>query len=132
MSARAAGALLFTAAVVCVPFPMFGLEGSFVPVARYLQLAAVSFALMLREGPAGMVGTFTLLLAVHAAVYALALLTATWLAVRFGLARLSPRPRAAVAFALVAALVGVTATARVYDTQFHHSSAHARLFELYR
>lgn len=132
MGTRAAGALLFVAALLCVPFPMLGLEGSLVPVARYLQLAVVSLALLLREGPQGVVGILVALLAGHALFYASALAAATWLLARFGLARLSARGRVLAAAVGVAALVAATGSLHLYDTQFHHTSAHARLFELYR
>ena len=60
------------------------------------------------------------------------LVLVTWLVRRFVLDRLSPRGRIGVVSALVVCLLGATSFTPLYDSQFHHESAHARLWELYR
>ncbi|MFP6622563.1 MAG: hypothetical protein VCC20_03715 [Myxococcota bacterium] len=132
MSARAAAIVLVAAAVLTIPFPLFGLDGSFVPVARYAQLAVVLLAVIAQEGTGGMVGLFAGLIVGHVAVYGAVLVLVTWLVRRFVLDRLSPRGRIGVVSALVVCLLGATSFTPLYDSQFHHESAHARLWELYR
>ena len=131
MSARAAAVALFAGAVLTIPFPLLGLDGSFVPVARYAQLGAVLLALIAREGAGGMVGALTGLIVGHAAVYGALLVLGSWL-VRRALDRVSSRARATVVGAGVVLLLAVFSLAPLYDTQFHHGSAHASLWQLYR
>lgn len=132
MSARAAAAVIFVAALVTVPLPLLGLAGSFVPAARFGQLAGVVVALIVEEGAGGMVGALAFLLIAHAVVYAVLLAAASWALARFVLAHLTPVLRAAAAVLVAAVLLGVASFAPIYDTQFHHSEPHARLGELYR
>ncbi len=132
MSAGAAAVALFAVAALTIPFPLLGLDGSFVPVARYAQLAAVLLVLIAREGAAGMVGLLAGLMAAHAVVYAAVLGGASWFAVRFVLSRTSSRSRVGLVIGVALLLLALASFAPVYDTQFHHGSAHARLWELYR
>ena len=53
------------------PLPLFGLDGSSIPAARFLQLAISLSALIATEGSGGLVGVFGLLLWAHAVVYGL-------------------------------------------------------------
>jgi len=134
VSARAAAAIVFAIACLTLPLPLLGLSGSLVPVARFAQLAAVMLVLVAAEGAGGMVGVFTALLVAHAVVYAGLLAVAAWLLARFALARLSPPRRSAAALGLclaMIALAGALSLGDGYDTQFHHTSPHARIWELY-
>lgn len=131
MSARTAAFLLFGLAVFTVPVPLFGLEGSFVPVARYAQLAAVLLALIAQEGAGGMVGLFAALLAGHVVVYTALLGFAAWLLRRFVLEMLSARWRAGTVGAFGIALLAFANLSPVYDSQFHDALAHAPLWQLY-
>jgi hypothetical protein len=132
VSARAAAVALLAVTVLTIPVPLFGLDGSFVPVARYAQLAVVLLAVIAQEGAGGMVGLFAGLIVGHVAVYGALLVLVTWLVRRFVLDRLSPRGRIGVVSALVVCLLAAASFAPLYDSQFHHESAHARLWELYR
>ena len=132
MTARAAAIALFAVAALTIPFPLVGLDGSFIPVARYAQLATVLLALIAREGAGGMVGAIVGLIVGHAVVYAALLALGSWLIRRLALERASSRARAGVVGVWVVLLLGVASFAPLYDTQFHHGSAHARLWELYR
>lgn len=131
MSTRVAAWILFAAAFLSVPLPMLGLPGSLVPAARYLELGAVLVALLAREGPGGMVGVIAGLLLAHALVYGLALGLATRFVAAPLLARLQASARGAVALGLALGLLALASTAHLYDSQFHDTSAHARLLELY-
>lgn len=132
MSARAAAATLFVVAALALPFPMLGLDGSFVPVARYAQLSAVLLALIAREGAGGMVGALAGVMVGHAIVYAGLLAGAAWLARRILLDRLSARVRAGLVGVVAVLLLVAASFAPLYDSQFHHTQAHARLWDLYR
>jgi len=131
LSARTAAYLLFGLAVFTVPFPLFGLEGSFVPVARYAQLAAVLLALIAQEGAGGMVGLFAALLAGHLLVYTALLGLAVGLLRRFVLEGLSEPWRAATVGFCAIALLAFASLVPVYDSQFHDTSAHASVWRLY-
>ena len=132
MSTRRAAVLLFVVAFLTVPFPMLGLSGSVVPAARFLQLAAVLVALLMTEGAGGMVGLFTGLLAAHAFIYTGLLVAAAWGLGRLVLVRLASGPRLWLTLSVSLGLIGIASFASVYDTQFHHASVHARVWELYR
>ena len=131
MSTRIAGWLVFVAAFVSLPLPMLGLAGSLVPAARYLELGTVLLVLLAREGAGGMVGVIAGLLLAHAAVYGLALGLVTRLVAVPLLARLPASARGAVALGVAVGLLVVASTAHLYDSQFHDTSAHARLLDLY-
>jgi hypothetical protein len=131
VGARSAAFVLFVVSWATIPFPLFGVAGSLVPAARFTELAAVLVALVAREGAGGMVGSLTALVLAHALVYTGALALGAWLLSRFALSRLSPRLRVAVVASLSFVLVALASFAPLYDTQFHHASEHARLWELY-
>ena len=131
MSTRVAGWLLFVVAFVTVPLPMLGLAGSLVPPARYLELGSVVVALLVREGPGGVVPVIAALLLAHALVYGLALALVTRFVAVPLLARLGAGARGVVALGLSLGLLVLVSTVHLYDSQFHHSQAHARLLALY-
>jgi hypothetical protein len=131
MTSKSAAWLLWAGLVFCWPLPLFGLEGSAVPVARYAQLASALSALAILEGTQGMVGLFLGLLWGHVVVYGLLLMLLVQLGVRFGLASRTPSTRRWLTLALIAVVV-IAGSAIGYDTQFHHSEAHASLWRLYR
>lgn len=132
LSTRSSIWLLWAALVVCWPLPLFGLEGSFVPAARYAQLASALSALALLEGTQGMVGIFLGLLWGHAVIYAALLLALAAAVVRLATGRLSASGRAGVVAALVTCVLIWGGIVSQLDTQFHHSDAHASLWKLYR
>lgn len=132
MSSRAIRWTLFAGLVVAWPLPLVGLEGSFVPVLRFAELAGALSILVILEGAGGMVGAMLLLLWGHVLVYGLMLYGAASLLVRFGFSRLPPRVAAVTVAATIAALVGWGLFGRLYDTPFHHDDAHASLLDLYR
>ena len=81
----------------------------------------------------GMVGLLVVLLWAHVLVYAALLFAAGWLLRRFALERIpGARLRALVVCVAVVGLLGWSIVGRPYDTQFHHSRAHASLLEIYR
>jgi hypothetical protein len=103
-----------------------------VPVARFVQLAALLSVLIAIEGAGGMVGALAFLLWGHVLVYGLLLLGATTIIIRRGVSRM-PKP---VGFWFTtAAVIGLLVWAHFfdpYDTPFHHSNPHASLLDLYR
>lgn len=132
MSSKAAAWVLFVALILMWPLPLLGLEGSFVPVARFLELALALSGLAIIEGTGGMVGLFLLLLWGHVLVYTGLLYVVVRLLRRFAFDRLSAGSCALIVVLAVGGLLGWSGFGRPYDTQFHHSDAHASLFEVYR
>lgn len=133
MNAKASAWVLFGALLLTWPLPMLGLEGTLIPVARFLQLALALSGLAIVEGTGGMVGLLVALLWAHVLVYAALLFAAGWLLRRVALERIpGARLRALVVGVAVAGLLGWSIVGRPYDTQFHHSKAHASLLEIYR
>ena len=132
MSPRSAAILLFVVALLVVPFPLFGLAGSLVPAARYLQLAAVMLALIAQEGAGGMVLPLAGLLVAHALFYSGCLAVLAWVLGRVVLSRLSGGARRTLVWVAVIVMLVSASFAPLYDSQFHHASAHARLLDLYR
>ena len=132
MSAKAAAWISYVALLVMWPLPMLGLEGSFVPVARFLELALALSGLAIVEGTGGMVGLFLLVLWGHVLVYAGLLYGVVSLLRRLVLDGMPGGLRAVALVVFVAALLGWSTLGRPYDTQFHHSKAHASLLEIYR
>ena len=130
-----AGALrwvLFFVLLWTWPLPLFGLDGSMVPVARFVQLAASLSVLIAIEGAGGMVGALAFLLWGHVLVHGLILFGAATIIVRGGISRM---PSAAGFWFTVAAVFGLLAWAHFcdpYDTPFHHSNPHAPLLDVYR
>jgi hypothetical protein len=124
--------LLFAVLVWVWPLPLFGLEGSSVPVARFAELAGALSILIAVEGAGGMVGAMLLLLWGHVLVYGLLLFGVSSLLARFGLARLPAPVATGVAFAMVGAMLLWGVFGHPYDSLFHHSEAHASLLDLYR
>ncbi len=132
MSERAGALLLLLVLVMVLPLPMVGLEGSLVPVARFVQLAVGLSALGVLEGTQGMVGLFLGLLWGHVFVYGL-LLCAGVAVLRRVAGALVPSERVAWALVVLALLaLGWAFAFAEYDTQFHHTTAHASFAELYR
>ena len=102
MSPRATRRTLFLAALLLAPLPMFGFD-AWLPVARYVLLAAVCVGMRVVEGPGGVVWQLTGLFLAHALVYGLLI----WLATRFAeraLRSLSSRSRGAL---VVSGVLGV-------------------------
>ncbi len=132
MSVRTAGVLLFVTAFVALPLPFFGLDGTLVPAARYGQLAAVLLGLLAHEGGGGAVGLLVLLFVAHAVLYTGLLALVAWVLARGVLRHLGARGCRILVVATSVSLLVVASQARIYDSPFHHSDAHARLLELYR
>lgn len=123
---------LFVALFFTWPFPLFGLEGSLIPAARFLQLAASLSVLLVLEGAGGMVGVLHLLLWAHVTVYGVSLFVGSVLVTRQLESRLPARYDIAVATLAIAALCAWGILGKPYDTQFHHSDVHASIPSLYR
>ena len=132
MGSKPAAWLLFVALFFTWPLPLLGLEGSFIPVARFLELALALCGLAVVEGTGGMVGLFLLLLWGHVLIYAGLLLGGVWLLRRLALERISRGARWVAVVLAVGGLLAWSMLSSPYDTQFHHSDAHASLLELYR
>lgn len=132
MSPRFSQIALFLALFIALPLPMLGLDGVRVPAARFAQLGGSMLWLLWLEGGGGMVGTLTGLLVAHAAVYTALLGGFVWALWRFVLSRLPHRFRDHVTVITVTLLILIGIYDELYETRFHHTSAHARLSELYR
>ena len=124
--------LLWTVAALCWPLPLLGFEGSYIPVARFIQLATAITTLGLLEGTEGMVGLFMGLLWGHVLVWSAVLGVAAWAATRFVVGRAPASGRRGVVAAILALVVVWGAILSEYDTQFHHTDAHAPIWSLYR
>jgi len=129
---RVNATILFLAAVVALPLPLWGLDGVFVPVGRLLQLAGAIGWLVAIEGTGGMVVPFFALFAVHAVAYLGLLLGARYGLARWLLPPISQRLRDHITVIAATLMIMLPAYGEFYDTRFHHTSAHAGLFELYR
>jgi hypothetical protein len=131
MSSRISAGVLFLVLFFAFPLPMFGLEAS-VPAARFAQLGALAGWLGLTEGTEGMVGVFAGLLLGHALGYALVIAIVCALLRRYVLGPLHHRVRDHVTVIVSVLLISIASYGEIYDTRFHHTSAHATLLELYR
>jgi hypothetical protein len=114
------------------PFPLFGLDGSMIPVARFAQLAASLSVLIAIEGAGGMVGALAFLLWGHVLVYGLLLFGATTIIINHGVSRMPGRVGFWFSVATILGLLSWGTLSHPYDTAFHHSEAHASLIDLYR
>lgn len=132
MTNRRIALLFWVVAASCWPLPMLGLEGSYVPVARYVQLATAITTLGVLEGTEGMVGLFIGLLWAHALVWGLVLAIAAWVVARFVVARAPQGGRSGLVAGVVALVIVWGVLLSEYDTQFHHSDAHAPFWSVYR
>jgi len=132
VSRRVAAVLLFLGAFIALPLPLLGLAGVSVPVARFFQLAGALGWLIALEGSAGMVVPLMTLLLAHAVVYTALIAGAVWALSRFSLRRVPSRLRDHLTVIAVTLLLALGVYAELYDTAFHHASAHAKLLELYR
>ncbi|MFK7899008.1 MAG: hypothetical protein AB8G23_24475 [Myxococcota bacterium] len=124
--------LLFVALFLIWPLPLLGLGGSVIPAARFAQLGASLLTLIALEGSGGIIGLITGLMWAHAIVYGGLLWIAATLLSRFVFGRLSPVVRTRVVVVVIAFLAAWATLSRPYDTQFHHTEAHASLAELYQ
>jgi hypothetical protein len=124
--------LLFAALFATWPLPLFGLDGTLVPVLRFTQLATSLSILIALEGAGGMVGALSILLWAHVLIYGLILFVVASILVTTVLSRFADRLQGVVAIAAVIALVFWGSLADPYDTAFHHSNAHASLMDLYQ
>ncbi len=124
--------LMFLTLFCVWPLPLLGLEGSFVPAARFLQLGVSLVALILIEGSGGIVGLITGLMLGHAIVYGILLWIGASLLARFVFSRIDDVVRPRVVIVVMAFFIAWGIFSRPYDTQFHHSHAHASLAELYQ
>jgi hypothetical protein len=131
-SARAFRWTFFIALLWAWPLPLLGLEGTTIPVARFIQLAVALSVLIAIEGAGGMVGALFFLLWGHVLVYALLLFGAAAIIVKQVILRLPDRIGFWIAAAALVALFSWGSFADPYDTAFHHSAAHASLLDLYR
>ncbi len=122
---------LWLVLLVAWPLPMLGLEGSYVPVGRYLQLAGGLSILAIVEDAEGMTGLFVMLLWTHVVLYGALLLAIAFLLNRL-IGRVAGAQRRMVALVVGLAVVAWVWVAEPYDSQFHHSDAHASLLDLYR
>jgi hypothetical protein len=132
VSPRFGATLVFLAAFVALPLPLLGLDGVVVPPARFAQLASVVAVLIALEGTGGMVMAFLALFGGHAVVYSALLGAAAWALARFVLPRLPHRVRDHGVVILASLMLALGTYADLYETRFHHASAHATLLELYR
>ncbi len=124
--------ILFVALLATWPLPLFGLDGTLVPVFRFAQLGTSLSVLIALEGAGGMVGSLFILFWAHVLIYALILFGVALILVRYVLSRFPDRIRVVVVVAVVVALISWGSLGDPYDTAFHHSNAHASLIELYR
>lgn len=124
--------ILFGALIWTWPFPLLGLDGTWVPVARFIQLAVSISVLILLEGAGGKVAAFFGLLWVHALIFGLVLFGVASILVRQTRRRLPDRIGAGLLLGIVIALFVWAIWGSPYDTQFHHSNAHASFLEIYR
>lgn len=123
--------VLFAALMWTWPLPFLGFDDTFIPVARFIQLAGSLSILIGLEGTGGVVGPLFVLLWGHVFVYSGILFGATSILMVQLRSRLSERMGTSVALAVVFALISWASFADPYSTPFHHSNAHAPLLDLY-
>lgn len=132
MTVRNGGRLLWLASLMVLPLPMLGFDGSFVPVGRFAQLAAGLSILGFTEGADGIVGLFIALLWAHTVGFALLLFGGVSILRRLLAHVVDPARLGVLLAGLAVGLVVGGLTFGEYDSQFHHTTAHATLQELYR
>jgi hypothetical protein len=130
MSARASRWLLWLGLVVVLPVPVLFIGSGLVPAARLLMLGGIGLAVMLFENARGAVGPLAALLLGQGALYLGLLWLAAHLASR-SLGRLTPRARAAVTVATLAAGLALASTTAIYHTPFGQT-AHASWPQVFR
>lgn len=124
--------LIFMTLFCVWPLPLLGLGGSLVPAARFLQLGISLLALIVIEGSGGILGMITGLMWGHAIIYGALLWVVASLLARFVFSRVDEIVRTRVVIVVMAFLISWGIFGRPYDSQFHHSDAHASLAELYQ
>jgi hypothetical protein len=124
--------VLFVAFLATWPVPLFGLDGTLVPVLRFAQLGTSLAGLIAVEAAGGMVAALLFLFWAHVLIYGLILFGVASILARMVLSRLPDRMRFDAAAAVVLALILWGSLADPYDSAFHHSDAHASLMDLYR
>ncbi|HYC00504.1 MAG TPA: hypothetical protein VEC57_15330 [Candidatus Limnocylindrales bacterium] len=123
--------LLWLALLLAAPVPFFLVVVGHVPVARLLQLLALTLTFIAVEGPAGALRTVVLLLVLQIALWAgvlrlVASLAAAAMQRAFGSAGL-----AAATMTAALLLVAAAATFPLYRTPFRSASLHATLLEVF-
>jgi hypothetical protein len=124
--------VLFVAFLATWPVPLFGLDGTLVPVLRFAQLGTSLAGLIAVEAAGGMVAALLFLFWAHVLIYGLILFGVASVLARMVLSRLPDRMQFVAVAAVVLALILWGSLADPYDSSFHHSDAHASLMQLYR
>ncbi len=131
MSPRTFRWALWLGAVLALPLPFAGIEPAFIPVGRQIMLAGITAGFVLAEGTAGVGPLVFLLFAGQALLWGTLLWGICW-----GFARVlrEARPgfRQRIAFVLVAILVGIGVTDRLYETPYSATQERSTLLEMYR
>ena len=122
--------LLWLTLVLCAPVPFFLVETGYEPVAGLLQILAVIFTLMIREGSSGAVTIAAWIIGVQVVLALLVLALAT--VVTRKLLRSTFGRRATLAtYVLVAVIVTVAVTQPIYRTPFRAGGLQANLGQVF-
>jgi hypothetical protein len=127
MSERAARRVLWLTFLLAVPMPMVVVGSGRVPVARFLFLAGLSLAVLIRESARGSVGLLAAFFAGHAVVHGALL----WLAAAV-LGRALGRWRRPGAVLLALGLVLAASVFPIFRCPYHPSAARSTLLGVYR
>ncbi len=122
--------LLFLAAILLVPLPLFVMVPALVPVARFFELAVICWITIAIEGTAGVVGLLSIVMLAHALVYATLLWIVTGILVRL-FDSYAPRLLLPVAAMLLVAGILLASISEPYATPFA-DTARAGFPEVYR
>lgn len=130
MSIRAARWILWLTLMIILPLPFFLAETGLAPPARVFMLGLVSLAVMVVEGPSGVVRMAATLLIAQAAAYAGLLWIIATVAVR-ALRRLSPTTIRRVTLTAVVVAGVCAATFKVYRDPFRADVLYTTLLRVY-
>ena len=131
MSARALRWLLWLAALVALPLPLFGIASGWVPPLHQLELGVLALAFTWLERAQGIGPLLSALFLSQAFAYGLLLWLAAGLAAR-ALSRLPPHPRTRAAFFLVVLGLALAIVQPIYRTPYSARAAHSSLLGVYR
>jgi hypothetical protein len=130
MSRRALRWLLWLAALVALPVPLFGMSEATVPPLHQLELGALALVFTAAERAQGIGPLVSALFLVQGLLWALALFAAAALVAR-GVARLPPFTRTRLVLLVVVLGLALAAAQPVYRTPYSSRSAESSLLGVY-
>lgn len=131
MSPRAIRWLLWLAALVALPLPLFGISAATVPALHQLQLGALALAFTVLERAQGIGPLIATLFLAQGLLWSALLFAAAVLAAR-ALARLPPLARTRLTLFVIVLGLALASAQPVYRTPYSSRSAESSLLGVYR